>query len=291
MDDNRILIIDKLKNLQGFFPLFVGVSYLFGFVIVNSFLSKYRIYSTSIFNSEYLVAGTIFTLLFGILFLSIYFTNKHTDKVSENLPDFYLPALLRVLLLSYSYCFLIIDSTIVSSKNVVIFNYIGIFIWLFFVLINQIRFHYILKWILSFIVTISSNAFVFIICKECRFLLLIIFAYGILGIISISDIIEKKYQKAQALSGVLVFVSLAMLFGFGVYDNIAKRFGGGKPENISLLVDSQKVCVLPNNIKISSGNIINAQLIHSSDKEYSLKQDSNLITLNKDIFLGYINKK
>jgi hypothetical protein len=290
MEDNRILIIDKIKKFQNFIPLLAGVSYLFGFVVVNSFLSKYGISSTSIFDSEYLAAGLIFTLIFGVLFLSIFFSNKHLDKVSENLSDFYLPALMRVFLLSYTYCFLIIDKTDVLPTYIMIFNYIGIFIWFFFFIIVKVtKFPLWLKWMLLFIVAISSNVFVFIISKECRFLISLVFVYGILGIISIVNIYDKKYEKAAALGSIFGFISLAMLFGYGVYDNIAKRYGGGKPENITLLVDSQKINVIPDVIKISDGNMIKAQLLHSSDKEYSLKQDSILITLNKDIFVGYIN--
>jgi len=291
MDDNRILVLDKLNKVKEFIPIFVGVAYLFGFVTINSFLSKYRINSTSFFASEYLVAGTIFTLLFGILFLSIYFSNKHSDKLTDNYSDFLLPALVRILLLSYTFCFLIIDSSIVAPKVVITYNYIALFIALSFSFISLTKLSNLLRWIIYFILTIIGNIFVFWVCKECRFLQVMVLTFGIYAVLTISDVFEKKYQVAQMLGNILMLITLAMLFGYGVYDNIAKRFGGGKPESITLLIDVQKLNCIPENIKIIDVNKLNAQLIHSSDKEYSFKQDKIYFTLNKDLFFGYINNK
>jgi len=149
----------------------------------------------------------------------------------------------------------------------------------------------ILKWILYYSVALGSNIFVFIVCKECRFLILLVIAFGNMGIYLISEIIEGTFHKVQVIGSVLTFISFSMLFGYGVYDNIAKRFGGGKPENITLIIDSQKIDLLPKNILISNERMIRAKLIHSSERDYSLKQDSILFTLNKDLFVGYLFEK
>jgi hypothetical protein len=291
MEDNKFLTLEKLKKLEGFIPLLVGISYLSGFVAVNSFLTKYKIYTTSIFESEYLVAGIIFMIIFGVLFLSVYHSNENVSIITKNLYDFFLPANLRILLLSYTFCFLIVDSSILSTQYVAYYNYVAILIWGFSILLNQWKIPRLIKWILSFLVVISSNIFIFIVCKECRFLILLVIFYGNLGIYLISDIIEGKFHKVQIIGSILTFISLSMLFGFGVYDNIAKRFGGGRPEDITLIIDSQKNNLLPKNLMISNETMIKARLIHSSDKEYSLKQDSLLITLNKDLFIGYLFEK
>ena len=241
MEDNRFFDFTKFKNIQNGLPLFVGISYLFVFIVVNTFLSKYQIYSNSIFNSEYLSSGTIFTLIFGVLFLSIYYSNKHNNLISESLSDFYLPALTRVLLLSYFLCFLSIDITQITLLTTRIYTIITTMIILYMLLIPLFKLTILLKWLINLLIIIVGNIFIFISCKECQSMIILIIVYGLIGIYIISDIYEKQIQKVQVLGSVFTFISLAVVYGSHVYEDIPKKYGGGKPENITLLIDTTKM--------------------------------------------------
>jgi uncharacterized protein YacL len=68
---SQLSFFQVLESASKFSLLFVGLSYVFGFIIVNSYLSSIGVISTSILKAKYIAAGMGFLLILllsGLMF-------------------------------------------------------------------------------------------------------------------------------------------------------------------------------------------------------------------------------
>ena len=295
MDDPRILDLKKIKGIPNFIPIFVGVSYFLGFIVVNSFLAKYNFFSINLLNTDYLVAGTLFSLIFGILIFSIFVSNKNPDTLTDDVYDFLIPALFRVFIISACISFFTIPQDIELEHEIRIANLICIFFIPFVALFNTPyivkRLNRNVRWILIFIYILSTNFYIFLIFQSCRaFMILTIFC-GIGVLLLLSEILDKKYYKVQAVSIILSLVVIASLFGSLVYENIPKKYGGGKPYKTTLLINESKSKYLIETLDFDTTLFFNTEILFETKTEFLVKEDSLVLVLDKTFFHGRIKTK
>lgn len=290
MNDPRIFSISKLNRIPNNLPYLLGIAYFFGFIIVNSYLSNFNFHSIGLLNTEYLTAGLIFSLIFGALFFSIYYSNKNPEYLTDNAYDFFLPALLRVFSITYSMSLFTIDYVVIGSTISSLIILITIF---FLILITILNSEYTVKKMnvafrggLMFIYIFLSNTFVFIFCESCRVLMFIILSAGIGIIIVLSDIIDKKYHKVQIIGLIFIAISFASIFGTFVYDKIPNKYGGGKSYRTDLIIDSGKYIELQKILHITNDSYLNVEILFKTEKEFLVRKDSLVYTLNRSFFCG-----
>jgi hypothetical protein len=236
MEDNRIFSFDILKKIPLNVPSLLGVSYFFGFLIVRSYLNKFNFHAVSLLNTDYLAVGTLFSIIFGGLFLSIYYLKKDNEEISLKNQVFILHAVLRVLIIIYVTTFF---TTIYSSENYLhrILNGAGYSILLLSLFLRNKKFSKGLSWkeiSWSFIVFLAIiNTVIYCCFPTSRALMLQLFFAGFGIILIISDTFSKKFFKVQAVGIIFIAISFATTFGQYVYGNIPRQFGGAQPYSLN----------------------------------------------------------
>lgn len=290
MEDPRIFDLKGFKSIPNYLGYFIGISYFFGFIVINSHLSKYNFYSINLLSIDYLVAGILFSVIFGILLFSIYFSNKNHTETSEDIYDFYIPALSRILIIMYAVSFLTMRQEDLTKHELLTINLIGLFYIPFVSILNS---SYIVKnmrrsnrWLISLFYVFLANVFIFVKCESCRSLMVLCFVAGIGILIVLSDILDKKYQKVQAIGTILTIIIFSSIFGYSTYERIPKKFGGGKPYKAQLIIEKNQIAEIGKFLKIDSIHTAEAEIIFETSDEFLLRQDRTSLILSKTLFIG-----
>lgn len=295
MNDPRIFEINKINKIPNNIPYLLGIAYFFGFLIVNSYLSDFNFYSINLLNTEYLIAGIIFSLIFGTLFFSIYYSNKKPDQITDNEYDFALPALLRIFIITFVISLFTIDYKNTESIIVKIINFSGILYVLYISLLNSKyivrKLNNAIRWGLIFLYIIAANIFVFYNSESSRALMTISFISGIGILIILSYIIEKKFHKVQIIGLIFISITLATLFGTFVYEKIPKKYGGGKPYKTELIINKEKLPELKELMPLKNDLYLGVEVLFETEQEFLIKKDSTIFILNKSFFSGTKNLK
>ena len=120
----------KLENSLKLIPAIAGIAYLCGFVVINSYLSKFDFFDESILSAKYLIAGMSYLLLILPLVLIII---SNSDYATDNLSKNWIEVLdLLKIILWYSLFFDIItfNSRELTTDNIKISIYSFSFIFL-----------------------------------------------------------------------------------------------------------------------------------------------------------------
>jgi len=290
MNDPRIFDINKVNEIPNNLPYLLGIAYFFGFIIVNSYLSSFNYYSIDLLNIEYLIAGIIFSIIFGALFFSIYYSNKKPEQITENEYDFALPALLRIFIITFVVSLFTIDSETTGVPNIKIINISGIFYVLFISVLNSKyvlrKFNNVLRWILIFLYIIATNIFVFYCSESSRAIMILSFITGLGILIILSNVLEKRYHKVQVIGLLFISITIATLFGTLVYGKIPKKYGGGKPYQAELIINKLKMAELNELLSFENDLYLEVEILFETKQELLIKMDSTIYKLDKSFFSG-----
>lgn len=290
MDDPRVFDLNKFKKIPNNIPYLLGIAYFFGFIIVNSFLVKYNFTSINLLNTEYLIAGIIFSLIFGSIVLSIYFSNRKQGKLTDSAYDFFLPALMRVLVICFATSFITINYNDISDRFTIVINLIVLIYFLLLMLLNtefaKNKINYNLNIGLRFAYLIFVNIYIFYHCDSCRSLMILCFIVGIGVLIVFSEIFDKTFHKVQAIGLIFIAIVFSSYFGTSVYEDIPRKYGGRRAYKTQLLVESKKLTELKNIISVENNLHVDVQILYETEHEYLIKKDSSILVLNKSFFCG-----
>ncbi len=279
--NNSFTDYNKIINLTiAIFP----ITYIFGFIVINSYLSRYSLYDFVLFDAVFLKAG----LLFLVFLLSLVFLFHISFQNANNFKLYNLPHAIKFIfisLISLVFIFFLLSIFIKSPVSSMLFIYerqIYLLILLVFfvnflkttkiltiVQILMIFAYFILK---SFYSTLLTYAWWF----SLVVFFLFVFYYE-------ENILKKYYNKF-----VFIMISLIVVcssFGAIIYDQIPAIFGGGKPYKIG--VNKENIILSKSEIRIDTLDIL-----HENSNKYLVRnKNKEIIFVNKSDFGSVISIK
>lgn len=277
----------KLGDALKIVPSIGGIAYLCGFVIINSYLSKYDFFDESILSSKYLIAGMGFLLLLLPLVVIIISNSENpTDDLSKSWQESL--DLLRIVLW-YSFFFDVITIKIHSLSSTEIFIILVSFSILsltnFYLTsqaarnVNHIK-RILIMLALLVLYHIASTIFLPVI----GFMKMIIIVTGVGTIVIIGQIGDGEYNFGKIGMLVIQFLLLATLFGNGVYDKFPARFGGGEVKEFICYADSDKTDLFKRlEINLDKKKSFKCEIIYITDNSYLIKFEDRVLTIDKSL--------
>lgn len=277
--------------------LLVGVIYICGFLTLNSHFYKYGVVELGIASSEYLVAGSIFTLyivIYGLCggraaVLSEKWMNQRIDHLEENNA----PPIAHVIVSLHS----LVEIAFLHCASAAVFSMFA------FEQHEGIRFYVVLLFtgLISHILDITSfdikypfaDTIIDLILKSFTvysffnlsssvnmfLVLFVFFMYSTYIKLVISGFKRYKITKGgvvwASIIGVMFFLSSAIGFGTVTYGNVSKKLGGGKVVEMEIGLKQDSLGSLTDDFK----SPLVVDVIYSSSKNTYIKVDDKIIVL------------
>jgi hypothetical protein len=275
----------KLLKLS---PFFIGIAYLLGFIIINSYCPIISTSGSNLVNARYLSSGTLYILLMVtniaiLLFVVKMPTDAMTTKSIFISFDYFFYSLIIV--------FITANTLIKGSETKGIYfsclltALMGIYVVFYHIKINKGLkiFSLLIILIASFICLYLANrgrgAFYTWYLLNSFYLLIV---YGRLG--------DKLFDQYEAVYFGLLLVGSIALYGSRVYETIKPNFGGGSPEQVQFyLSDEKRNDTLSFDLELKENDKITptVKLIYETDGYYLIKSKNKYIRLDKNIVQGY----
>lgn len=119
--DPRLLSTEDIRKVKFKLPTLLGLAYIFGYITVRAYLNQFNFQIVGFLNVEYLAAGTLFMIVYGSMFLSVYFLRIDENENEKN-AEFFLASALRILIIVYTTTFLTTEFTRESIVHKLIYG-------------------------------------------------------------------------------------------------------------------------------------------------------------------------
>ncbi len=279
---------EKLKEFISYIAIITPIVYIIGFVIVNSYLSKYGVSDFEVITSSYLKSSLLFSFLCFTIIATILVSFKNpTDNLKKNAHEhllFYSNFLLLcsiIVPILFGSGFSFITNGFFSFKSIGLFSFmlyifIRILIWqpafskksyfiLYFSILSTLLIVYLIS--LSFDKSVTKY-FIF------SFLLI-----GIILSLEYGDYKDGTYRIDKLTFTILTLLFVTIIYGRYVYGEIPTYFGGPKNSFSEICI---KDSIIINNVK--TNKLLNSRIIYSNSTNYFVElNDSTLIQLNQDM--------
>ncbi len=287
---------DKSSPLNGasilkFVPAFIGIAYIFGFVIINSYLSKFNFLDDNFLSIKYLSVGLTFLIFITpvIAIVVSYYHNPTDDRSitkgtysnlitiivaygviidfitfdSDREPNYTGRIIFGVLLLisgltmyltSYKY-----RNMSVSNKSIIVLVPLLIYYFLssFFLPIIPI--------IKPMLIFIGIGIFVI---------------YGLIG--------DRNFSYFEGSMYLFALIFFASIFGNQVYGKLPNYLGGAKPINIKCYIDENKTQLFENiGFEISERFTFDSELLYQSKDKYLFKIGDKVVTIKDEMINSF----
>jgi hypothetical protein len=249
MDNNTDFTYASLiESISKVSLLLVGLSYIFGFLIVNSHLNSYGITYIDVLKAKYLATGAMFLLLMLLSGISLYpfvlfFLNRESSTKREEM--FFSIGSLFFL----QYFFQTIAPGVISIKpfsgsNLTMYIMAGLSLVLFMIFgfiekLSKYRviFHFALNAILAYLF-FELGALWFLV-------ILIISAFLFARFLSdLTKVLSKQIQISDLAWSTIIVVtiifSLCRSYSYNIYPKVLNEYGGGKPITMTLILTDEK---------------------------------------------------
>jgi hypothetical protein len=264
----------KYLNLAiGIFP----ITYLFGFIVINSHLSSYSLFDFVLFDGVFLKAGLLFILFLALLVFIFHISFQNT----KDLNVFNLPHAFKFILFSICsliFIFFLLSIFVKVPKNSFFFHYertisfiiLTIFFW------NFLKTNKILTIIQLFLILgyfIFKSYYSTSLTYAWWFSLIVFFLFVFLYE---EYAIKKYYNKIVFI--ILSLLVICSLFGSIIYKEIPANFGGGKMYKIG--VSKENIIFSNNQLTIDTLDVL-----HENSLKYLVRNKKNQIFfVNKSDF-------
>jgi hypothetical protein len=277
---------ENIAYLLNLLPGLIAIVYIFGFVILNSHLSNYGLFAHNLIDKTFLSSGILFLLFTGsIITILIYFVKKPTDNIARSFrEDLKYLLFILIISISFAYIFIEIDDLPINFQTS---------FWIALTLITPVALIFRLspKWIviLGLIAMFFYYLWTVIHSADARPFLIGFLVFSFLSLIFYGHIGDKSFKYVDLVwwSGSIILCAYA--FGFYIYGDIKKEFGGGKSGEIQLIFHDRDNDALFQVFKDSSNSGFSKKikLIYESSDFYYISIDSMYFKLNKSGFKGY----
>lgn len=279
--------LSKLGYALKIVPAIGGIAYLCGFVIINTYLSKYDFFDENILSSKYLIAGMGFLLLLLPLVVIIISNSENpTDDLSKNWLESL--DLLRIVLW-YSFFFDVItinNHTLTPSKSIIILVcYSILFLTSFYLTSYASRsIKTVNKILIMLALLVAYHIISTIFLPVIGYMKMIIIVTGIGTIVIIGQIGDGEYSFGKIGLLVIQFLLLASLFGNSVYEKFPARFGGGEVKEFICYADSNKAELFNRlEINLDYKKSFKCKIIYHTDNSYLIKVKDRVLTIDKNL--------
>ncbi|WP_417602354.1 hypothetical protein [Owenweeksia hongkongensis] len=278
-------LTEKLSFLFQMLPGIIGLAYVLGFVIVNSYISSYDFFDRNIVSFDYLVSG-VMLLVFLVPIIIIVYVNypNPTDNLSEN----WIEALNSIhFILAYA---LLVDVILQIGGSEKLTKYISSMSLLLFVIIKfaltsfgtgKIKYLCKLLWLIGVLVVYHIVSLFFlpvnIVLKG------VIIAVGIGTFAILGQVGDKNYDFGRLVVLIIQAILVAALVGRYGYDSVPSYFGGGMVKEVKCLVSETNIGSLRDmGIKVDDKGILIGKVIFSSDDYYLIESNNKHVSIRKD---------
>jgi hypothetical protein len=285
--------IDSLGSLSA---IFLGTIYLCGFLTLNSHLYKYGVVELGIASTEYLVAGAIFVLYLVVYGLfagrGIVMSQRWLEQQIGHLRESGAPAISPLI----AFIHLFIEMAFLHCLSAALFSIFA------FGQVESAGFYAALSmvFIISYAMDTSNwdtrHPFAHLIIDAALKLfavfsffylssgnnIYIVFAAFVGYSFYINMVLDsfQRYKLTRERLGfnlvytAVFFLLAAILFGSGVYGNISKKLGGGKPLEMTIGLQPNSISGYPEKLKLPLvGNVVYS----STDNVYIKIEDNTLV--------------
>lgn len=278
--------LENVSSLLNLFPGLIGIIYIFGFVILNSYLSKYGLFTYNLVDKSYISSGVLFLLFTGsIITILVYFVKEPTDNITNSYWE-EAKYFLFIITTSISYAFLFIDIDDLPKRFINSF-------WLILTSIVPLALFFKLTRKLVIVASLLIMLFYYIWAvvhsADARSFLVGFFVFSLLCLILYGHIGDKSFRYVDLVWWLGPLVISAYIFGFYIYGDIKKEFGGGKYSKIQLILNKKTSDEIYRIFKDSSetGLTKSVKLIYENSDYYFISTDSMFFKINKNSFTGY----
>jgi hypothetical protein len=289
---------EKLKEFISFSAVIIPMVYIVGFVIINSYLSRFGVLDSEFLSITYLKAGVYFSFLCFMVFTLILISfARPTDNLKKNAPEHVL--FFHNLLF---FCSVVSLFTFGSPKTLPFesrtsFLSIGFYCFMSYMflrfLIWKPRMTKITFAIL-YLIFLSGLLLVFLfalsnVFPAVKYFVGSFFLIGFFIALEYGDYKDGTYRLDKLGFAMLLFIMATSLYGRNVYCDLPTYLGGSKNPFIEICLNDS---ISIENIK--NDKIFNKEIIYSNSTAYYIQiNDSTLVQVNKDIvkYIKYKTKK
>lgn len=233
--------MDELKKGLDYLPKIVPMVYIFGFIIINGYLSNFGFSDFNILNATYLKVGVLFSILLSIIFLVIYYAHDKdnlTDDIRKSWPSLILSSnnILFINVIISESLFRILkvptlNNTLALVTWILIFVYLGFRIYFADTRIAKNDRGLLVLYVPQLVLLLIINGLLFIQNANSLFLFLFMSFISIQIIISLGLYGDKNY-RGRIISDFFILIVTSFFFGSKIYPKIPSRLGGGQEYKI-----------------------------------------------------------
>jgi hypothetical protein len=285
-------LLSSLLHYSRHAPALIGVAYIIGFIIINSFLPTSSNSDLGLFSVKYLSAGIFYVfILLPAIFVLVVSMKKTTGVIADDfIPASYYFLVTSVICSQLASTFLVEPKqakSLLSITNVIPF--IAVLILARITSINKIirnvliAVFTILCWSILIYYASDHRSFYAWYAFNCFYLLLLYVT-----------ILKKDFDWYAFIFILLPFIVSISTFGGSVYGNIRQNYGGGAPQAVHFYLTDKKINKsLFDLLKPDPKNKVSKEvsLYLEMDQYYLIKDDGKYYKISKDIIQGYYRDK
>ncbi len=277
-----------LQRLSALAPLAVLFVYAVGFVVVNSFLSKFNYFEEDILSVTYLKAGLLYSVILLPIFIVIYKNYPSpTDNFKLAWPQYVAlapnvvtyPLWISIFLFNYSK----MDVREIAAVMLLICFDLLVFMYTTSALFKEKK--QSTKVLINLV--IPSIVLIYLATRYTYFA----FLYGILLFLCSQFILllglhgDKKSSIKEFTLFLLVVLFFSSFFGRYVYGELPRVFGGGLPIQTSIVLNEEgwRTVQAIGLAKSDSSQEYQATLLYSSGDQFVFKVDTVVFVLRKQL--------
>jgi hypothetical protein len=293
MTNNTTPISELFEKASKYVPAITIIAYVFGFVIVNSYLSNYNIFDDNLFSINYIKAGLLFSLILLPLFIII-FKNYSNPTDNFNISKWELAGL-SVNIFSYvcwiSVFFVLFGKPSPHISSIIVSVFSGeMLVFLLTTGVPGKSFSQGKKIIYNLIFPVILIIILSIYYAHFRYFYAIFIFTAIQFTLFLGQYGDKKITIKDLAISLVLLIFASAFFGKYVYGNLTRTFGGNAPFSAILVLNNNENQLIVNKMlhPSSTQKQINVDILYSTPDKYILKYDSTVAAIDKSLIAGFI---
>ena len=291
---------------------FIGLSYIFGFIIVNSYLASFGLVSIGIIKAKYIAAGVVFLLFVSLCGLILYPTISHFLRVKEKgefKPGEILWSIGSLMIIEVLLIYVAPDSLTLSDKPswISLKGLLAVIGIISLLLIIPFRFVKKLSKLMDPLYFVGMGIFAYLLFRPSIFIVLSsTVGLVLLGAVVTSNVREVLSKKKSFTGYIAINIIYLVSITLGVcetytrylYPKIENKYGGGKPVDVTLFLEKDlepSFKLIFEDSQKSSETIENVSLIDEDGDYFFIQkktpQQNRTIRIKKSLVNAVVHEK
>lgn len=271
---------ENFKRYLGYIPYLIPFIYFLGFITVNGYLATYNYSDYTLFNTSYLKAGLIISIIYAIIFLTIWFSFTQ-ETMSDNFKKNWKSTLIafHYLLLITSFILYYLAGLDLFQNKYLYYLIIGLYaVFVIFTLlfdkiyVNNTK-RFLLVILPQTIALLIINLIFAFNDKLSAYVLLFILFTAVFMIASLGLYGDKNYGR-RIIIDFLILIIISFIFGNKIYGLVPYKIGGGSPYTIIIENDCLK--------KDIPSQADTLKVIYENKEKYLFMRDSIVFAVSRE---------